>query len=40
MYINSVKGIHPMTTEFADFVATQDSQPNSTQRPQIYADVV
>ena len=26
MYINSVKGIHPMTTEFADFVATQDAR--------------
>ena len=26
MYINSVKGIYPMTTEFADFVATQDAR--------------
>ena len=26
MYINSVKGIHTMTTEFADFVATQDAR--------------
>ena len=26
LYIKSVKGIHPMTTEFADFVATQDAR--------------
>ena len=26
MYIKRVKGIHPMTTEFADFVATQDAR--------------
>ena len=26
MYIKRVKGIHPMTTEFADFVAQQDAR--------------